>query len=125
MKCTIYELPGIKTENINYNRVVATIGLADVTDMDKNNDVFTLLSCLINGGLKKVIFDMTGVEFIDSYGIGTIIDITKLIRKHKDGDVVLVNVSERIQLIFKPIQIQKFLKIFNTKDEALHYFRYI
>lgn len=125
MKCTIYELPGIKTENINYNRVVATIGLADVTDMDKNNDLFTLLSCLINGGLKKVIFDMTGVEFIDSYGIGTIIDITKLIRKHKDGDVVLVNVSERIQLIFKPIQIQKFLKIFNTMDEALHYFRYI
>lgn len=125
MKCTIYELPGIKTEDINYNRVVATIGLADVTDMDKNNDLYIFVSCLIHGGLKKVIFDMAAVEFIDSYGIGTVIDITKLIRKNKDGDVVLVNVSERIQLIFKPIQIQKFLKIFNTMDEALHYFRYI
>lgn len=125
MKCKIYELPGIKSDNINYNRIVVSINLADVTDMDKNNDLFILVSCLIHGGVKKVVFDMTAVEFIDSYGIGTIIDITKLIRKNKDGDAVLINVSERIQLIFKPIQIQKFLKIFNTIDEALHYYRYI
>ncbi len=125
MKCAIYELPGIKTDDINLNRVVLIIQLADVADMDKNNDLFILLSCLINGGLKKVVFDMTAVEFIDSYGMGTIIDITKLVRKHKDADAVLVNVPERVQFIFKPIQLQKFMKIFNSLDEALHYFRYI
>ncbi|MCX8124520.1 MAG: STAS domain-containing protein [Spirochaetes bacterium] len=125
MNCKIIELPGIKTEDVNYNRIVLLIQLADVADMDKNNDLFMLLSCLITGGLKKIIFDMAEVEFIDSYGMGTLIDITKMIRKHKDGDAVLINVPERIQLIFKPIQLQKFMKIFTTLDEALHYFRYV
>ncbi|MEW6526706.1 MAG: STAS domain-containing protein [Spirochaetota bacterium] len=125
MKCKICELPGIKSEDINFNRVVLIIKLADVADMDKNDDLFMLLSCLINGGLKKVIFDMAEVEFIDSYGMGTLIEITKLLRKQKDGDAVLINVAERIHLVFKPIQLQKFMKIFNTIDEALHYFRYI
>jgi len=125
MKCQIFELPGIKTDAINFNRVVLVMELSDVADMDKNDDVFLLLSCLINGGLKKIIFDMTAVDFIDSYGMGTLIDITKLIRKHKDGDAVIVNVPDRIHLIFKPIQLQKFMKVFNTIDEALHYFRYI
>lgn len=125
MKCEIIELPGIKTEDINFNRVVLILKLADVADMDKNDDLFMLLTCLINGGLKKVIFDMTAVDFIDSYGMGTLIDITKLIRKHNDGDAVMANVPERIHQIFKPIQLQKFIKVFNAIDDALHYFRYI
>lgn len=83
MNCTINELPGIKSDNINYNQIVVSMGLADVADMDNNNDLFLLLSCLIHGGVKKVVF------------------------------------------ISKPLQLQKFMKIFNTIDEALHCCRYI
>lgn len=124
MNCRIFELPGLKSEEINYNRIVYCIQLADVSDMDKNNDLYIVMSCLINGGIMKIIFDMTSVEFIDSYGIGTIIDITKLVRK-QGGDAVLLNVPERIHIIFKPIQLNKFIKIFQTMEETLQYFRYI
>ena len=102
MNCTIIELPGIKIDTINYNRAVIIVKLADVSDMDKNDDLLALMMCLINGGLCKIIFDLVSVEFIDSYGIGTIVEIAKYIRKHHNGDVVLINVSERILLIFKP-----------------------
>ena len=125
MNCKILELPGIKSEDVNYNRIVLVVNLADVADMDRNNDLYTLMYCLINGGISKIIFDMTSVEFIDSFGMGTIIDITKLVRKIKGGDAVMVNVHDRIQLIFKPIQLQKFLKMFNSIEEALHYYRYL
>ena len=125
MNCTIIELPGIKIDTINYNRAVIIVKLADVSDMDKNDDLLALMMCLINGGLCKIIFDLVSVEFIDSYGIGTIVEIVKYIRQHHNGDVVLINVSERILLIFKPIQFQKFIKIFHSEDEALHYFQFV
>ena len=125
MKLKIVELPGIKTDNINFNRIIMIIQLSGIVDMDRSDDLLILLTCLISGGLKKIIFDMTGVDFIDSYGIGTLIDITKLIRKNKDGDAVLTNVPDRIHIIFKPINLQKFIKIFSTNDDALHYFRYV
>ncbi|MGQ9843470.1 MAG: STAS domain-containing protein [Spirochaetota bacterium] len=124
MKCKIFELPGLKSEEINYNRIVSCVQLVDVSDMDKNNDLYIVMSCLINGGIMKIIFDMTSVEFIDSYGLGTIIDITKHVRK-QGGDAVLLNVPERIHIIFKPIQLNKFIKIFQTLEETLQYFRYI
>ncbi len=125
MQFKITELPGIKSEDVNYNRVMLIAFLADVADMDKNNDLFTLMTCLINGGISKIVFDMTSVEFIDSYGMGTIIDITKMVRKHKGGDAVLINVPERIQMVFKPIQLQKFMKMFSSLEDALHYYKYV
>jgi len=70
------------------------------------------MMCLINGGLCKIIFDLVSVEFIDSYGIGTIVEIAKYIRQHHNGDVVLINVSERILLIFKPINSRSLSKYF-------------
>jgi anti-anti-sigma factor len=67
---------------------------------------------------------MEGLDFIDSSGIGVVIEATKLLRQRK-GDLALMRVPERIQTIFQPIKLNRFVRIFATEDEAAAFFRLV
>lgn len=120
----IIELTRLKVEDINYDNVLFRIEVADLMDIDRTNDVYQFLFTIVNGGGKKIIIDMNGLEFIDSQGIGAIIEITKLLRA-KSGDLVFINVPERIEIIFKPINLQRFIKVFPSVNEAVNYLKFI
>ena len=77
---------------------------------------------LIKGGLRKVIVDMDRLTFIDSLGIGMLINIAKLLRARK-GDITLINVPEAIGRIFKPINLPRFIKIFDTEEAAVKFLK--
>ena len=120
----IIELTRLKVEDINYDTIIFRLEIADLMDIDRTNDVYQFLFTIVNGGGKKIIIDMNGLEFIDSQGIGAIIEITKLLRA-KSGDLVFINVPERIEIIFKPINLQRFIKVFPSVNEAVNYLKFI
>ena len=120
----IIELTSLKIGDINYDTIIFRVGIADLMDIDRTNDVYQFLLTIVNGGVKKVIIDMEGLEFIDSQGIGAIIEITKLLRA-ENGDLVFINVPQRIEIIFKPINLQRFIKVFPAVNEAVHYLKFI
>jgi len=64
------------------------------------------------------------VTYIDSSGIGVLINTAKLLRKQK-GDIVMANVSDDIKSIFKVIRLEEFITIFNSEVEAVKSFSYI
>jgi len=66
----------------------------------------------------RVIFDLSGVPFIDSSGIGTIVRcLTKL--KKVGGTLRLTGVKGMVEGVFKLTQIDKVLEIYPTAAEAL------
>ncbi len=120
----IIELTRLKVEDVNYDTIIFRVEIADLMDIDRTNDVYQFLFTIVNGGGKKIIIDMNGLEFIDSQGIGAIIEITKLLRA-KSGDLVFIDMPQRIEIIFKPINLQRFIKVFPSVNEAVNYLKFI
>ncbi len=124
METRILHLVKRQDETFDYDDIVLVVRAADVMDMDNAVAMLIFLKTMIPGGMRKVLVDMEGLEFIDSSGIGVVIEATKLIRQGK-GDLALMRVPERIQTIFQPIRLNRFVRIFSTEDEAAAFFRLV
>ncbi len=109
---------------IHYDNFVVRVMAADVLDMDNAGELQIFLRTLIAGGMIKIAVDMTGLDFIDSSGIGVLIDAAKLLRQRK-GDIVLLGMPERVQVIVQPVKLNRFIKNFDTVDEVKNFFRHI
>ncbi len=112
------------TEAIDYNHVIFKIDLKKKVDIENANDLWIFLKTMTEGGARKFMIDMKNLDYIDSSGIGIIINTAKLVRPKK-GDVVLINVPQSIKDIFKVINLQEFIKIFSLEAEAMNFFRYL
>jgi anti-sigma B factor antagonist len=75
------------------------------------------LSELIEQGNISVVFDLSGVTYIDSAGIGTVVRCLVKLRK-LDGTLRLAGVTGMVAGVLKLTQIDRNFEIFPTADEA-------
>ncbi len=66
----------------------------------------------------KVVLDLTGVNFIDSAGLGSILSLMRGIGE-RGGDFRVCSVSKPIRVLFELVRLHKILDIHETRDEAL------
>jgi len=95
--------------------VVEVSGEIDVYTAPKLREA--LLS-LVDSGTYRLIVDMSGVEFLDSTGLGVLVGGLKRVRAH-DGAIDLVVTQGRILRIFKITGLSKVFTIYDSLDEAL------
>ena len=97
-------------------------------DMSKNFDIKTsrvwaiFMKTIIKSGLVKIIIDMSELTHIESSSIAVLINIAKLIRAKK-GDIGFLNVPKDIEEVFKMVQLNRFIKFFDSEKEAINFFR--
>jgi len=65
----------------------------------------------------KVVFDMSGVEFVSSAGLRVLINTQKRCQKLNRGELVLAALPERIH---ETLEIAGFLPLFKLEDDVLH-----
>jgi anti-anti-sigma factor len=63
-----------------------------------------------NEGIKTIIFDFKGVNYLSSSGVGTIIHILTTPDVH-DVEIFFLNVNEKIQSVFRVLGFANILKI--------------
>jgi len=73
---------------------------------------------LVGDGHYHLVVDLTGVDFLDSTGLGVLVGGLKRVRSH-DGSLRLVSDQERILKIFRITGLTKVFPIFESLDEAL------
>jgi anti-sigma B factor antagonist len=120
----ILKISPISADKIDYNTVIFKAELPKKVDIDSSKDLWIFFMTIITGGAVKIYVDFSNVEYIDSSGIGTLINTAKLIRKKK-GDIIVANVTDEIRNIFKVINLDNFIKIYNSEVEAVNSFRYV
>ncbi len=108
---------------VHYDNFIVRVMAADMLDMDNAGDMRVFLITLIKGGVKKIVIDMTGLEFIDSSGLGVLIDAAKHLRQ-QGGDIVILSMPERVQVIVQPVRLNRFIKMFEREDEVIYFFRH-
>ncbi len=111
-------------DEIDHETIILKVACPKRVDVESGNDLWVFLKTMIDGGTKKIIINMEDMMYIDSSGIGVIINTTKLIRS-KNGEVILCNILPEVKEVFKVINLQNFIKIYKNEHEAIDSFRYI
>lgn len=73
---------------------------------------------VVAGGQPHVVVDLTGVEFIDSSGLGAIIGGLKRARQ-AGGDLRIAGAGEQVHTVLKLTNLDRILRPFPTVEDAL------
>ena len=66
---------------------------------------------------KKVIFDLSELEFVDSSGLGAILSCLRQLNA-RGGDLKLSAMSKPVRTLFELVRMHRIFDIYNTKEEA-------
>jgi anti-sigma B factor antagonist len=66
---------------------------------------------------KKLVFDLTALDYVDSAGIGTLVACLTTIRK-AGGELRLAGVNPRVARLFKMTGVDHLMSLYPTVQEA-------
>lgn len=84
-------------------------------EIDINNveELKKVLTEAINSGEKKVLVDFSNVTYIDSSGLGCLMDAMKQL-KAKDGELGILSISKDVLEVFTATKIAQFFKFYKS-----------
>lgn len=120
-----FEVEMIKTSGsaADIKNYICKLGLAEKLDLQNNIHFELLVMTLINGGIKKLVLDLFELKYIDSSGIGKIINIAKIMRNIK-GKITITRCNPDLTETFKLIKLDSFITFFNSNEEAYNYLQF-
>jgi anti-anti-sigma factor len=78
----------------------------------------THLNSVKERGVERFIMDMEMVKYVNSTGLGYLINLSDSVTPDKGG-ISLVKVQPKVKVVFDMLGLNAFFRIFNTRDEAL------
>lgn len=97
---------------------VTVCALSGEININTSPDLRKVFDELITKKTTKVILDMGGVNYIDSSGLATLIEMLRRMKKY-DGKLRLCNLSDKIRSLFEITKLTKLFEMFNSEAEAL------
>ena len=88
---------------------------------ENQGDLRTELEGLISEGVKGIVLDLEGVEYMDSGGLGCCAAVQKTFKAKGTGSLVVVGASPNIQRMWKLIRLDLVIAIFPEKEAALNH----
>jgi anti-sigma B factor antagonist len=73
---------------------------------------------LVGDGNARIVLDLSGVEFVDSIGLGVIVSALKRVRAH-DGDLVVAGTIPRVQSLFTLTRLDQIIEMYPSVSAAL------
>ena len=121
-KLELIRSPGSWSKEDANKNYVYRIHLSGNFVMEIAEEFNLLLSTLVAGGMRNVVFDLTDLKYIDSTGIGAFISLAKQLRAH-EGDLVFFNVNTKLLEIFHLVKLNDFIQFFRGEKQVTdHYF---
>jgi len=94
------------------------VSLSGDIDLHRSPAVRAELIRQANRRPERLVVDLTGVHYMDSSGVASLIEALQRIKKHK-GDMVLVGPSERVLSIFQIARLDTIFRIVASRQEAM------
>jgi Ca-activated chloride channel family protein len=68
-------------------------------------------------GYKYIIFDLKETKFIDSSGIGALIQISGWLRR-RGGELIVCNISESVKKVFEVTRLENHIRVALDNDQS-------
>ncbi|ABR31037.1 anti-sigma factor antagonist [Thermosipho melanesiensis] len=82
-----------------------------------------VLDNILNKGEKNCILDFSNMSYIDSSGLGILVSLHKSF-KINGGEIVLVNLNNNVQNLFRMTSLDKALNLKGSIDEAIKFLKH-
>ena len=94
------------------------VRLVGEIDLNHSPQFHQRLVELCNENPRRLILDLSDVQYIDSSGVGSMVDIFRRLKK-KQFTMILVNPSARVRALLEITRLDEFFTMATTADEAL------
>ncbi len=106
----------ITTNQFKRCDLVESIGRVDSHTAPQLSDAFGAIN---EAGRFKIVFDMSGVDYISSAGLRVMINVQKTCKRWNRGEMVLASVPDRIRGALDLAGFVPLFKIFDDVTEAV------
>jgi anti-sigma B factor antagonist len=107
-----------KSKGLNYTVTdeasFSTVQLVGDLNMFSAPDLRTNLVRKLEAGVKRYIFDLSDLAFVDSSGIGILVSFVSMAKKSQGGQVVLCGLNPQIRNIF---EVTRLMSVFNVVED--------
>lgn len=87
-------------------------------DMSRSPELRAILRGALDKGTKTLVVDLAQVEYMDSSGLATLVEVMRLAKGH-NASLVLAALHEKVRAIFDIARLDQFFTIVDTLDEAI------
>ena len=108
----------IKTREEKEAIIIALEGEVDISVTDPIREKFKKLT---DEKRKSILVNMTGVPYIDSSGLGMLVETMQEAGKY-GGEIKLVGLTADVKKVFELTRLNKFFHIFDEEKEAFESF---
>jgi len=109
----------VRTTQVDDVCVIALSGELNVFNLKKAE---AAVAKVIHNGRANVVFDLSGLHYVDSSGLGFFTGTLKSLYE-KGGDLKIVHLSPYVQRIFQVLHLDYFLDLYGELDDAVADFR--
>jgi anti-sigma B factor antagonist len=96
---------------------IVSVTLAGALDVATAPRVRDLLIRLIDEGHHRLVLELSGVDFVDSIGLGVFVGVVHRLRPY-DSSLAVAAPSPQAQKVFEITQLVRVLPIYDTSDAA-------
>jgi len=95
----------------------SVVRLSGEIDLRTSPTLHARLLELVEARPKQLVIDLAGVSYVDSSGVGTLVDVKRQMEK-RGGRVTLVGLQERVRSVLEITRLDTFFTIKASVDEA-------
>ena len=100
------------------NGIAILILKGDLVGEPETSELREKIHSLISDKMKKVVMDLSGLNYVNSSGLGTLIATLTTVR-NAGGDLRLARVGEKVANLFTITQLVKVFETYETVDRAV------
>lgn len=94
------------------------VELAGDVDLRHSPALHAALVEVANERPKRLVLNLTEVPYMDSSGVGTLVEVFRRITRY-DGKMVLCGLSSRVRSVFEITKLDRFFTICDTPEQAV------
>ena len=87
-------------------------------DINSSPDMREAFEDIANTKVMKVVVNLSGVPYVDSSGLATLVEMLKKTRSY-GGKLHLASLAPKVKSLFEITKLEKLFDIFDTEEEAI------
>ncbi|MBI5762315.1 MAG: STAS domain-containing protein [Planctomycetes bacterium] len=96
---------------------VTIVVLAGDIDLNHSPSLHSALVDVTNERPKRLLLDLREVPYMDSSGVGTMVEVFRRVSAYK-GKMVLFGMNPRVRSVFEITKLDRFFTICETEEQA-------
>lgn len=109
--------PDTIVKEVRKSAEVTVVALSGDVDLHHAPALHSALVEIANSRPKRLIVDLAEVPYMDSSGLGTLVEILRRVKAYK-GSLTLVGLKPRVRSVFEITKLDQFFTIRDSEAEA-------